>query len=261
MPNRATASRGFTLVEMLVAFGVFTLFFGGLFALYRVGSNAFSTGSWKLARQKQAQMFLEVLKERLEQASNLAILGGAANTDQMQITAASVFFPGNANTAVPLDVKAYTTSRNILLFSVCKPNLGPNTGLWCGHALKIIPGPGGGKPGHLRIFSSSQAGAFSTGIAAFPPTPPGGGAAWLTDPTSYQLGPNGYSMNLDDVGTVSLLYQTSDAPGSASGTKVININVTLFNPKHTATTLQQSIRARVPAGVAVVTAALASMGT
>ncbi|HNW10460.1 MAG TPA: prepilin-type N-terminal cleavage/methylation domain-containing protein, partial [Candidatus Rifleibacterium sp.] len=49
---------GFTLIEIMVASAVFSLFTAGLFAFYRMGSNMFLTGSWKLTRQKEAERFL-----------------------------------------------------------------------------------------------------------------------------------------------------------------------------------------------------------
>lgn len=261
--GRSPTGHGYTLVELLVAFGVFTLFFGGLFALYRIGSNAFTAGSWKLTRQKEAQRFLQIVKERIEQASNFSVLTIVTGADGMTITPAPVYVPVAPNADfVVNDLWTRNTSQNILLFSVCKPNIGPNTGLWCGHAFKV-------QRRSVQLFSSAQSGAFSTGVAGFPPAPPAAPNAWIANPEVYQLGPNGYHLTLNDCTAVTLNWQSSTAPGEATGTKVINIMVEMVEAKdmesgvapENRTSLRQSIRARIQGGVPVTQVGAGSMGS
>ncbi|MDD3148968.1 MAG: prepilin-type N-terminal cleavage/methylation domain-containing protein, partial [Candidatus Riflebacteria bacterium] len=106
---------GFTLVEILIASGIFAMFTGGLFAFYRMGSRMFLTGSWKLQRQKEAERFLSLLKERIEQAANATSINPGAAT---QITTSKCnFLTLNNNTQIA-NIKA---NRRIMLFTVAKP--------------------------------------------------------------------------------------------------------------------------------------------
>ncbi|MBQ2592158.1 MAG: prepilin-type N-terminal cleavage/methylation domain-containing protein, partial [Candidatus Riflebacteria bacterium] len=63
--------KGFTVAEVLVASAIFMVFSGALFSIYRMGSRMFVSGAWKYNRQKEAERFFEILKERVEQASNI----------------------------------------------------------------------------------------------------------------------------------------------------------------------------------------------
>ncbi len=64
---------GFTLVEILVAAGILSVFMASVFQLYRSGSQSFMLGSWKTRAQKDAQVFLEELRTVLEISGNALI--------------------------------------------------------------------------------------------------------------------------------------------------------------------------------------------
>ena len=61
--------RAFTVVEVLIAAAIFSVFLIGVFSLFNMGSRMYISGSWKFTKQKEGERFLQVLKERIEQAS------------------------------------------------------------------------------------------------------------------------------------------------------------------------------------------------
>ncbi len=61
--------KAFTVVEVLIAATIFSMFLIGVFSLFNMGSRMYITGSWKYNKQKEGERFLQVLKERIEQAS------------------------------------------------------------------------------------------------------------------------------------------------------------------------------------------------
>jgi len=65
--------KGFTVVEIIVAAGILSLFMTGVFQLYRSGSQSFLLGSWKTRAQKDAQMFLEELRTIMEVSGNALV--------------------------------------------------------------------------------------------------------------------------------------------------------------------------------------------
>ncbi len=61
---------GITMVEILVATTVFSLFMAAAFGILRSSQTGFESGSWRLHRQKEAQIFLIRLKEAMEKANH-----------------------------------------------------------------------------------------------------------------------------------------------------------------------------------------------
>lgn len=64
---------GLTLMEILVASAILSMFMAGVFQLYRSGSQSFLLGSWKTRAQKDAQLFLEELRSVLEISGNALV--------------------------------------------------------------------------------------------------------------------------------------------------------------------------------------------
>ncbi|OGK06145.1 MAG: hypothetical protein A2W80_15415 [Candidatus Riflebacteria bacterium GWC2_50_8] len=62
-------NKGFTLIEIMIAAGLMSLFMTGVFMLYRSGSKAFVAGSWRLDEQKRLQNFLGALSRDIGMAS------------------------------------------------------------------------------------------------------------------------------------------------------------------------------------------------
>lgn len=69
MPDVQHTKKGFTLIEIMIAAGLLTLFMTGAFSIYRSGSKAFVAGSWRLEEQKRLQTFLAALSRDLSMAN------------------------------------------------------------------------------------------------------------------------------------------------------------------------------------------------
>ncbi|MFA6750151.1 MAG: prepilin-type N-terminal cleavage/methylation domain-containing protein, partial [Candidatus Riflebacteria bacterium] len=69
MKRKNSGQNGFTLVEVIVAAAIFSIFITSVFAFYRMGSRMFTSGSWKQQKQKDSEMFLNLIRERASRAS------------------------------------------------------------------------------------------------------------------------------------------------------------------------------------------------
>lgn len=240
---------GYTLVEMLIAFGLFGLFFGGLFALYSMGTNMFLTGTWRLNKQKEAQRFLSVLKERLEQASNLSFINPAAiGNDQVKVANTHVYTLDKTTTIS--NIAKLTVPQKILLFTIGKPDTslaGGKSGLNYSQALWVINGGlelFGTKDGNLASISSS--------IAGFPPDPSALiGGKWDATAQEYQLRNDPFDLILTDVASLTLTWNTASGTGDIDSGKTWAIKIDFVNPRNLQTSLTQSIQARVSFDVAI----------
>jgi len=65
---------GFTVLEIMIAAGILSMFMVGVFQIFRSGSQSFLLGSWKTRAQKEAQVFLEELRTILEISGNALVL-------------------------------------------------------------------------------------------------------------------------------------------------------------------------------------------
>ena len=66
---RAQASKGFSLVELLIALAVTVIFMYAIYFLYVSSVQAFKITDWKQQRTAQAQMFWDLLRTPLEEAN------------------------------------------------------------------------------------------------------------------------------------------------------------------------------------------------
>jgi len=241
--NSAECHSGFTLVELVVAFGLFTLFLSGLFALYRAGSNMFLTGSWKLNKQKEAERFLALLKSRLEQASNLTWIDPDRPSSQQVGTAiAPIYMMDN------LTVTPSAAPLKLLLFTVSKPDLSHpkiagSQGLRLAHAIWLVPQTVGF--GELQLFASNLACASLTSPQNFPPDASSLGGDFSAPPSAFQLGPNEFQATLGDVESVGVTWGTASGTRISDAGKTIGLVVNLRNPKHRDTSFSQTVQSRI----------------
>lgn len=236
-------ARGFTLIEIMVAASVFSLFFLGVFSLYRMGSNMFLQGSWKLQKQKDAERFLAVLRERLEMASSPSVVTeGAVNELPVHIY----------TLASGSEVIAPTDDTRVLLFAVCKPNVQVTAtrGMIMPHVLTLKRSAGGANSillleGKSQIDFPGVNGDFINELNAGMVT-----GDFTGVPADFGLGAStGFHAALSEVRSVRIFL------GAASGTfaaaapdssgQTLGIEVTMQNPKSEETTVTQSIFARI----------------
>lgn len=63
-------SNAFTIIELLIATGLLSLVILSAFSLSSSSNKSFEAGSWRIARQKTAQLFLLRFKETIERANH-----------------------------------------------------------------------------------------------------------------------------------------------------------------------------------------------
>ncbi len=106
--------KAFTLVEILVATSVLSLFMISVFGIYEYSRSGFETGAWRLQSQKNAQTFLMRLKDLLERSNHAYVV--APNGDTQRVADR----PTVLNEAWFNQV-ATATSHGILYFSIISP--------------------------------------------------------------------------------------------------------------------------------------------
>lgn len=113
---------GVTLVEILVATGVFSLFMIGILTLFSQSRAGFDSGTWRLQRQKDAQRFLLRFKELLERSNHAyeVVAGGQTNRVRTQ--------PIIIN-AEWYNQRAAVASHGIMYFSIISTAIAPEPSL------------------------------------------------------------------------------------------------------------------------------------
>lgn len=240
----------FTLVEVLVAAGIFSLFCVGLFSFYRMGSNIFVKGSWKLRKQKEAERFLAAVKERIEQTSNATVIDPAA-ANQIETNDASFVTLNNGSTigsSTPV-----TSNTRLMIFSVCKPDLSKinptKRGIILHNCLMLVPDTA--KNLYTLYFGSRKSKDAIKGIDFFnsptnyDPAPPVGGD-FSASPQQYSLGADPQLLKLTDVSAVKIDWGIASGTNAATETaKIVGLYVEMQNPKYPSTKLQQRMQAKL----------------
>lgn len=261
LPQNIKRVAAFTLIEIIIASAIFSMFCIGVFAFYRMGSQMFITGSWKLTRQKDTERFLAVLKERIEQAANATSINPALPN---QITTSPCnFLTLNNNT----EVSAIAVNRRLMAFTVAKPDMTSitpgATGLIVYHCLMAVPAEKNLYTLHLNANTQAIAydGVDYFNIAAtFKPDPAAFtnfAGRFANVPSNFGLGTVPYTYKLHEVAstTISWSVATGGLPG-VEADKVVGIKMRLQNPNHPETYIDQSIQAKLDMAVPLVPFAL-----
>ncbi|MBP7633245.1 prepilin-type N-terminal cleavage/methylation domain-containing protein [Candidatus Ozemobacteraceae bacterium] len=241
-PPHTRTRTGFTLVEVLIATAVFSLFLGGLFSLYRMGSKMFQAGSWKLQKQKEAERFLASLKERLEQASHAAIVDP---TGDPQLTVADSQLGYVGGSIYRSSIAANT--RRLMLFAVCKPSISGTPGLLLYHGLRAKPTPGQKGLFDLEMISTTNpnhtffAGTSFNFFPAGAPDLTKFNKAGSPNPGTFRLGGNPNIVDLTEVASMTIL-QTDVASESLIS---IALEFRHPNPRLDQTRVTQRIVSRI----------------
>lgn len=67
--------KAFTLIEIIIASSILSVFLGGVFLIYNSSTRSFLLGTWKSSAQKSSQRFLEEFRTILEQSGNAYTFG------------------------------------------------------------------------------------------------------------------------------------------------------------------------------------------
>jgi prepilin-type N-terminal cleavage/methylation domain-containing protein len=257
--NKTKKSKGFTLVEVLIASGVLSLFLVGVFSFYRMGSRMFISGSWKLNKQKEAERFLSILKERIEQASNASSITldpGEKSIASMTSTLATL----NKDTTIDKIAGKNPVNKDtrIMLFAICKPDMMAITntpGMILYHSLMLSPEAKNLYT--LRLHANTSRVAHN-GIDYFNTSAvfdqPSAGALQKINssakfnavPQTYNLGKAPYTAKLTNVKGITINWGVALGTDTAVlAEKVIEIKLEFQNPGHEKTRFSQSIEAKI----------------
>lgn len=144
----------FTFVELIVASSVFVLFLGTLFAFYKLGSNLFYSGSWKIHTQAKTERFINMLRERLEQSADLIDVNQAGKIIEEKSSSVAVA-SGTFNLTGDGGATKINGKTRLLLFPICKPSLRSTAGLILHNTLIAVIDPN--NPNLMAlIFRSSR---------------------------------------------------------------------------------------------------------
>lgn len=266
--------KAFTLAEVLVSAAIFTIFSTAVLSLYSMGSKMFISGSWKYTRQKEAERFFEILKERVEQASSIVSvnIGDKQNPTTREPT---TFVVNKKNVELAEGQKA--TSREYLCqFAVCKPCLKKadgnvlKQGIVVCHGLVLIPDESSGLYNLvLRVERNKDNAEFfdPAGESCVPPSSKD--PEYQGNPAEYSLIPLPTSYVLNDVFKVSIevtsgFNEANTSTSSSTDTstegdlssdkqniiqKLFSITVFMRNRKHDKTVLEMNLKARVEGAI------------
>lgn len=199
------------MVEVIVASSIFSLLLLAIFGIFRSGSSSFSSGSWRIHSQKNAQIFLNRVKEVLEKANNAEYVPVAGD---ISVTSQPIFI--NAKWR---DKFAPISDGNVMMFSICRACVEKNDDLNIAQAI-------GSWTGVVLLASKKTLRLYRTGsINALPTTAPA--RAGSPNLTRFAQGSTDgvFSMELSDVASLSINY--SKATGNAAVATATTIMVTI----------------------------------
>ncbi len=254
--------KGFTVAVVLVASAIFMVFSGALFSIYRMGSRMFVSGAWKFNRQKEAERFFEILKERVEQASNIVKIEPGADAASQILTNQTVF---KTKTGTLFEVlpghKSSLPNKQLAEFAVCKPCQvigSKKLGIIVMHSLTLVPDKVTGLYDLClrvqRIDDNSNTDFFTFGCADALRLPQGD---FLGNPADFGLQPVPTVYKLRDVNSVTIGFSQGVEEAAARGNhkaikpSVFDIKVKMRNPKHEQTVLEMGYKFKIDGSVSV----------
>ncbi len=251
--------KGFTVAEVLVAAAIFMVFSGALFSIYRMGSRMFVSGSWKFNRQKEAERFFEILKERVEQASNVVKIEPSSNP---QILTQPTKFKTKTGTLFTLGPgQTATSNKQLAEFAVCKPyqKIGnkEKMGLILYHSLTLVPGEYGLYDLCLRVEDSGDNTSFFNMHCIENLKAGLNRDKFRGNPSDFGLAPVPGSFKLRNVCSVTISYALGIEEAAANETfnairpSLYEIRVKMRNPKHEQTVLEMGYKFKIDGSVAV----------
>ncbi|GAB4278176.1 MAG: hypothetical protein Kow0029_21370 [Candidatus Rifleibacteriota bacterium] len=257
-PSSKKTNQAFTLVEILIAAGVLSIFMTGVFAIYRSGSKGFVAGSWRAEEQKKAQLFLSALSRDLSMA-NSGLVRIEADGTKNSVQATPVYVNKGAfrfNTAPAFFNTNVNNWTCLLAFSVSYPYLAANATF----STPVEPGRWSGisvwaknrKVRYIRtgdpVFYSSTPVGLPGAIVQFPG--PGlvkkGGDF---EPDNSQNRNHEFDFSLDEIAIVA----SGTSLASPNGMEIICKFVRYENGKKTESEIIQNVAVKLASMTPVVT--------
>lgn len=236
---------GVTLVEILIAAGVLSLFMTAVFSVYRSGSRGFVSGTWRAEEQKKLQTFISALTRDLSQA-NSDLISIAADGTRTVVMSTPLYISKDLYKfdSEPKFLNAGTDKWFCLLaFSISYPHIAANgtlmaaeqPGRWSGVSVWVkgrnIRYVRTGSPG---IFSSVPAGLPGAVVGIPGPGVVGDGLDFLSD--TDQNRNHTFDLSLEEVAVVG----NGSSAGSPSGLELIFKSARYENGKKTAAEIMQN---------------------
>jgi prepilin-type N-terminal cleavage/methylation domain-containing protein len=243
MPGKNSRQKGFTLVEVVIAAAIFSLFVIAVLTFYRMGSRIFSGGTWKQNKQKEAERFLNFTRERITRASFPVEV-----MDDGSFTENKAHF-GYASATLSVG-QVPVSGKRLLSFTVCKARIKTTQGVIMYHVLRAKKKSTTASSFELEIIStndinSTTAAPFFTGspFVFFETTP--SFSSFTGNPAIYDLGNPTVIHSIDDVTEVSIGGTTT-----SEGSQIL-IEITFTHPKLEPTKLYLKTSAIVGNGLTV----------
>ncbi|NCB40438.1 MAG: hypothetical protein EOM80_16885 [Erysipelotrichia bacterium] len=249
---------GVTLIEILIAAGLLSLFMTAAFSVYRSGSRGFVTGSWRAEEQKKLQTFISALTRDLGQA-NSGLINIAADGSTSQIIATPLYI--NDNLYVFDAAEKFLNAGNdnwvcLLAFSISYPHIEANDvlvaaeqfGRWSGVSVWAK----GRKIRYVRtgdpdVFKSVPA-AFPAAIDGFPGSSiVGDGKSFVSDLDQNRN--HTYDLSLEEL---ALVGRGGDA-AAPSGLELTFRSARYENGKKTDSEITQNAVVRLASQTVIVT--------
>lgn len=243
MIRKNSSKRGFTLMEIIIAAAIFSIFIVAVLSFYRMGSRIFTGGSWKQHKQKDAERFLNFARERINRASFPVAVG-----DDGKFTENPANF-GYASGSFEVK-KIPTNGKRLLCFVVCKAKIKNDAGVIMYHTLRAIKKDNNSKDFTLEMVSTNNVNSgdgskyFNASNFNFFETTPNFDD-FKGNPLDYSLGPATSVRKVDDVTNVTISHIKSN-----EGDQII-IDITFTHPKMEKTRLNLKTSALVGNGLKV----------
>jgi len=134
-------NRAFTLVEIIIASGLFLAFVSAVFFVYNSGTKSINTGSWRLMEQKTAQRILSEWVKDLERATpsiaRVASSGRIIHLATSPIEVNSALYSTNGTVRFTMNNSDW---KCLMVFSITSPyreanatlSIDPQIGSWTG---------------------------------------------------------------------------------------------------------------------------------
>jgi hypothetical protein len=230
-------------MEVIISMGVLSLLFTFAYKTFTGGSESFHAGNWRLLKQKEAQFFLNRLKDLLEKANYAEAIepGGGLGTAMDTLP---IFVKTGANNS---SVSCLSLNSGLLYFAVtepfirAQPELGLTTntrGKWTG--VSVIC-----QNSKLILTRTGNWDAFNLPYTAPLLTHPASLLGFFDDDTAPEIR---LHLDVDDVATFSfMLSRATDTRDIATGTTVeITLGLArMKNNRPTHTMIQERVKARL----------------
>lgn len=236
---------GVTLVEILIAAGLLSLFMTAVFSVYRSSTSGFVSGSWRAEEQKKLQTLISGLSRDLSQA-NTQLTMIASDGNRSSVMATPLYINKNLYSfeAAPKFLKADVTKWLCLAaFSISYPYIEANPtlvsaeqpGKWSGVSIWV-------KNRDIRYVRTGSPGIFSSSpdslpgvVTGFPgPGIVGAGMNFIPDPEQNRN--HTHNLSLEEI---AMIGRGADA-ANPTGLEIVFRSIRYENGRKTAAEITQN---------------------